>query len=185
MKPSEKKPENGNIQTSENLNISGVNKKNSKRHELLPLDDCYLELVNLFLHYAGPFLTDVISNLNSYRQHCINNNITPVKQLPVYIHFYFIILSTHRKPREANHDSVYSEFTGSTASLPSMSSTHSIPLIDGIPNLPDSRFFVDSSSPAALALQNDSGDINLLEPPMFDNLLVQQRRRSGNSKTRL
>lgn len=188
MKESKKKPSNGDMKAPESLGFLGVNKKNSKRHELLPLDDCYLELVNIFLHYAGPFLMDVISNLNNYRQHCINNNITPVKQLPMYLHFYSLILSTHRKPRETNHDSIFSELSGNLTSLPSICSHHSFPLIDNISNLTDSRLIVDSSSHPALPLQNDSGDISLLDSPMFDNLLVQQQQqqhRSDLSENRL
>lgn len=83
VKEHQKQVDNEDLQTSDSLSTLRVNKKNSKRQEFLPLDDCYLELVNLFLHFAGPFLADVISNINNYRQHCLNNNITPVKQLPM------------------------------------------------------------------------------------------------------
>lgn len=61
-----------------------LNCKNRNRHELIPIDDEYMVIIQTFLSYAGPFLYDVITNINTYKTHCIHNNITPVKQMPMY-----------------------------------------------------------------------------------------------------
>ena len=179
---SRKQADSESFLVSESLNSLNVNEKKSKRHEYLPLDDCYLELVNLFLGYAGPFLFNVISDLNAYRQHCINNNITPVKQLPMYCQTHFFILRTHRKPQEQNQDSLFRELPSGIASLSSMYSHNSFLPLDSITSLSDTRFLGDSSNHPSLAVPSDSGDIAVIDSSIFGNVALQQSQRIDNSE---